>query len=362
VTREPITVIATVKNEASSIESWMRGIECQTQPPAEVIVVDGGSNDGTWEMLQLWKPTTFPIRLLQRRGANISAGRNAAIQSASHDVIAVTDAGTVAHPDWIRHLTDTLQDDRVDVAAGFFHPVLDSRWSRCLAAATLPEVDEISATTYQPSSRSVAFRRRWWDAGVQYPEWLDYCEDLVWDMSLRRAGARFRTNTKAVVHFSVRPTFREYLRQYYRYARGDGKAGLFAARHAARYVTYVALAMVAWRKRPRELVATSILGGLYVRRPVERLLKRDSDNGLSRVDSLLSIPFTIALRAAGDVAKMAGYPSGLLWRQQTYGTLGWRCTWKRIDPKGILFRPAVPSREIRPLSSSRDGVSQADWT
>ena len=55
---------------------------------------------------------------------------------------------------------------------------------------------------------------------------------------------------------------RAFWHQYFRYARGDGKAGLFAKRHAIRYATYaglLAFLLGGWRyrlgvyRRPYEL-------------------------------------------------------------------------------------------------------------
>jgi glycosyltransferase involved in cell wall biosynthesis len=361
VTTASVSIIATVKDEIESIRAWMDGIERQTRLPDEVIIVDGGSSDGTWEALASWSPG-FPVSVVRLPGSTIAEGRNAAIASSGCALVAVTDAGTVAAADWLAHIVTPLIEDDVDVISGFFVPVLDSAWSRSLAAATLPDSDELEESAFQPSSRSLAFRRSWWEMGVRYPEWIDYCEDLVWDLALRRAGARFRLVPSAVVEFRVRPSLVQYTQQYYRYARGDGKAGLFVRRHAARYLTYGGLLVVIKRFNTLEIVAAACLGALYVRRPLLRLVRRDRRAGLPVAKTALAIPVTIALRGAGDVAKMAGYPAGLLWRARRFGTVGWKTAWKRITPTGTCFRPATLSRET-PLPTMSPAVEfQRDST
>ena len=72
-----------------------------------------------------------------------------------------------------------------------------------------------------------------------YPEWLDYCEDLVFDLALQQSGARFAFAPRAIAWFRPRGSLAAFFRQYYRYARGDGKADLWRARHAIRYAVYL---------------------------------------------------------------------------------------------------------------------------
>ena len=47
-----VSVIATVLNEAEDIDGLVSSLIHQTLEPAEIIIVDGGSTDGTWERLQ----------------------------------------------------------------------------------------------------------------------------------------------------------------------------------------------------------------------------------------------------------------------------------------------------------------------
>src|SRR3990172_534908 len=75
-----------------------------------------------------------------------------------------------------------------------------------------------------------------------YPEWLDYCEDVIFDLKLREKYGPFVFVPEAVVHFRPRPNLRALFQQYHRYARGDGKANLFPRQHAIRYLTYLVVA------------------------------------------------------------------------------------------------------------------------
>jgi hypothetical protein len=196
-----------------------------------------------------------------------------------------------------------------------------------MGATVLPALEDITPATFQPSSRSIAFRRVAWERAGGYPEWLDFCEDLIYDLRLRESGARFVFAPRAVAHFRPRGSLRAFWHQYFRYARGDGKSGLFAKRHAIRYATYVGLVVFllgGWRRRPLWLLLLPA-ASVYVRRPYARLAPALSTLApREQASALLLVPI---IRAVGDLAKMAGYPVGLLWRWRRYGL---RRDWRTI--------------------------------
>ena len=107
-----VSVACAVLNERDDIDSLVESLMRQTLAPAEVIIVDGGSTDGTWERLEAARakyPTLVPIRdescSLQRSPGPIARGRNVAIAAASSDIVACADAGCTYHPDWLANLT-----------------------------------------------------------------------------------------------------------------------------------------------------------------------------------------------------------------------------------------------------------------
>ena len=85
----------------------------------------------------------------------------------------------------------------------------------------------------------MAFTKEAWAAAGGYPEWIDYCEDLIFDFRLRDAAGPFAWAPDAVAHFRPRGSLKAFFKQYYRYARGDGKADLWRKKHLIRYVTYL---------------------------------------------------------------------------------------------------------------------------
>lgn len=323
----PIAVVVTVRDEAATIGELLESLAAQTVQPSEIVVVDGGSADGTLAILDEWR-ARLPLRTIARPGVNIAVGRNIGIAAATRQLIAVTDAGVRLEQHWLRRLYDAVTTAGVDVASGFF--VADARtiFETAMGCAVLPTVGEIDPATFLPSSRSIAFRREAWSAVGGYPEWLDYCEDVVFDLALRESGARFTFVPDAVARFRPRGSLGAYWRQYYRYARGDGKADLFTKRHAIRYGVYASLICFVrrgWRV-PLVWLVLPIAMASYLRRPVARLWPLLPQ--LSTLERLQAAALIPAIRLVGDLAKMAGYPVGILWRARHFGL---RRDWRAIN-------------------------------
>ncbi len=329
---EIISIAITVYNESNSINVLLDSLVAQTVQPDEILFVDGGSTDGTVDRINAFS-NHLPVRVLVIPQANISTGRNAAINATKGQIIAVTDAGVRLEPDWLEQITKPLRgrEEKIEAVAGFFQADPANVFELALGATTLPLKEEINPATFLPSSRSVAFTRRAWKASGGYPTWLDYCEDLLFDFQLRARCDKIHWAPNAVVHFRPRKNLRQFAQQYYRYARGDGKADLWRTRHGLRYLTYLivlpALTLVA--SRTKFTVLLLLLSGLlYLRRPWLRLQRLWQ--AYSQTQRMIAACWVPAIRLSGDIAKMIGYPVGCYWR------------WRNRRRQAVHWRQALP--------------------
>jgi len=347
-----VTVISTVLNEGAAIRRLLDSLVAQTRPPDEVVIVDGGSRDNTVAEIQAYADR-LPLRVLVEPGANISRGRNVAIAAATSEVIASVDAGVWLEPGWLEKLTEPFgagvrrqasgvriyatrnahQPSRPapQAVAGFFVPDPQTPFEIAMGATVLPTLAEVDPATFLPSSRSVAFTKTAWAAAGGYPEWLDYCEDLIFDFRLREVAGPFGWAPDAIAHFRPRGSLAAFYKQYYRYARGDGKADLWRKRHAIRYATYLValpgLLALAVLHSPAWLLALLAGAAAYCRTPYRRLWPRLAP--LTPRDRLAALLLVPAIRVVGDVAKMLGFPAGWLWRLRNWSRpeIHWR-QWK----------------------------------
>ena len=298
-----ISLVATVKDAAEHVADFLESVRAQTRPPDEVVIVDGGSTDGTLEILR----SSTEVTLIEAPGANIAQGRNTAIRGAAHDVIAVSDADCVLGPDWLSHLERAIENG-ADVAMGFYRPITRSFFEACAAAVSVRDEDEVDPDRFMPSSRSVAFRREAFERAGGYPDWLAIGEDMYLNHRLRENDARMEFVPRSVAYWRIRPTPGDTWRQYFRYAEGDGAAGMHPERHALRFGIYGLLLGALLSRRRRPLTFLAVAGAVYARRPIRRVRRLLPGRPMERAAALVAVP---ALMALADAAKMAGYLSGL---------------------------------------------------
>ena len=345
-----VSVIATVYNEGDSIRPLMDSLVNQTRQPDEIVICDGGSQDGTIATMQEYSGQLAQLQIIEAAGANISQGRNKAIAAAAGPVIATTDAGVRLDPRWLERLLAPLEaceqfafgeeewkgrQSHHQAVAGFFVPNVTGPFQMAMGATVLPRIEEIVPATFLPSSRSMAFYKELWHKVGGYPEWLDYSEDLVFDLRIKAASDKqesaFAWAPEAIAFFRPRSTLGAFWQQYFRYARGDGKADLWRTRHAFRYATYLLLipALVGHGLLGQEARWLGwlglIAGGIFnCARPWRRLwlLGKSGHKGELLISALL-VPM---IRFVGDAAKMAGYALGLNWRRrnQHRAEIHWR--------------------------------------
>lgn len=314
-----ISLICTVRDEAETVAALLDSMLAQTRLPDEIVVNDCLSRDATPDIVRTYAAREPRIRLVAG-GHNIASGRNHAIRAARGTIIACTDAGLTLDRNWLATLVAPLEEDRADLTGGFYDPDPRTLFELTLAWTNYRTLDEIDPDTFLPFGKCMAFRREVWEQVGGFPEWLDHCEDLYFDLEAQRHGFRRVFVPEALVRFRPRSSLWAFARQYFLYARGDGMGKLWTERHAIRYGVYGGLALLlatAARYPPtRPPVAALIAIGAtgYTHRPYRRLWPHLRRRPLAeRITALALVPL---IRLVGDLAKMVGYPAGLMQRQR----------------------------------------------
>lgn len=220
-------IIATIYNEANNVSRWWESLSRQTVLPDEIVIVDGGSTDGTWEILQqLAAQCPVPVKLEQRH-CNIAQGRNRAITLTDAEIIAANDAGSFPDKNWFGEISRPLvESSKFEVVGGHTENVYENEFQKMLERLE-PHVTD-SPEVVSPSSRNVAFRRQAWADAGGYPEWLTLtAEDALFNFALHKIGKPFAYNPLAIVKWPVRDTPEAYLKMLRSYGYGAAEARLY---------------------------------------------------------------------------------------------------------------------------------------
>ncbi len=101
----PVSVVIPTYNREDRLPSAIRSVMEQTAPPAEIIVVDDGSTDGTPALVRAMPE----VRYLRQENQGVSAARNLGIHAAQHDWIALLDSDDEWLPRKVERQWDALE-------------------------------------------------------------------------------------------------------------------------------------------------------------------------------------------------------------------------------------------------------------
>lgn len=309
-----VSLITTTYNESASIEQFIDSIEKQTLAPSEVIIVDAGSPDKTVSIIQKYltqeKTRKSKYKTFIKKGVSRSEGRNIAISKAKNKLIAVTDAGCLLDENWLKELIKPFNNKKTDAVAGFYLPQYDNSFQEALSVFVCSPITNV-VHGFLPSSRSVAFKKSVWLKVHGYPDDLNYCEDLVFDQKVVKAGYNFVPAPKSVVYWPQRRNIAQAFWQFYRYAYGDGQIFFSELQtHSLkifllylRYLFFI-LCILILSVDPRLLPTVFIVYLVYLCVPIFVYRKR-----IKSVKAVLWIPI---LKLIADIAVITGSFKGML--------------------------------------------------
>lgn len=117
-----VSIICPVKNAERTIDTTMQYLLNVDYPrdKMEIILADGGSNDGTIDIIKRWQEKYQFIKLVEVKNSKSPGfARNAALKIATGDFILFTDADCAPHKDWIHKiLAPFFKDPKIGLVGG----------------------------------------------------------------------------------------------------------------------------------------------------------------------------------------------------------------------------------------------------
>ncbi len=118
-----ISIVVPVYNEEESLRElidWIRRVLSGKSRTYEVIMVDDGSSDASWEVIQELAAAHKEVKGIRfRRNYGKAAALHTAFQAASGDVVITMDADLQDSPDEIPELTRMVNEEGYDLVSGW---------------------------------------------------------------------------------------------------------------------------------------------------------------------------------------------------------------------------------------------------
>jgi cellulose synthase/poly-beta-1,6-N-acetylglucosamine synthase-like glycosyltransferase len=238
-----VSVVVPVLNEAHSVGALIRSLLSQTRHPAEIVIADGGSTDGTRSILDDLAAAHPEIRVVDGPGGR-SENRNAAIAAATGEVLACTDAGCIPEPTWLERLIEPF-DRGAQWVGGFYRPQGPTTGSTSAGVLMTMVREEVDPASYVPSGASQAFRRVVWETVGGFPEGMIAAEDTVFGERARRAGFHAVFVPEALVVWTPPAGMRAMAAKAFLWGKADGRAGVRSTAYRRILVVYGGSALAA---------------------------------------------------------------------------------------------------------------------
>jgi glycosyltransferase involved in cell wall biosynthesis len=259
-----VSIIVPCYNEVGSIGSLLEAIRQQSYPMdrIEVVIADGGSQDGTQDAIRRFGETHPELRLMlvDNPKRTIPAALNTAILQAAGDVVIRLDAHSAPEPDYVARCVETLQRTQAANVGGVWEiqPGQTTWVARSIAAAAahpLGAGDALYRTGGAEGPAETvpfgAYPRDWLRRVGAFNEALLTNEDYEYNVRIREQGGLVWFNPLIRSRYFARPTLGALAGQYARY-------GFWKARMLLQHP-----GSLRWRQALPPLFALSI-GGLLV--------------------------------------------------------------------------------------------------
>ena len=114
--KNKISIITVVKNSSNTIEKTIKSVLAQEYKNLEYIIIDGGSTDGTLEIIKEYKKNISIF--LTEKDNGIWDAMNKGIKLANGDLIGFLNSGDIYYPNTLETVNDYFTENKIDFLFG----------------------------------------------------------------------------------------------------------------------------------------------------------------------------------------------------------------------------------------------------
>jgi glycosyltransferase involved in cell wall biosynthesis len=308
-----VSVVIPVRDEVDALPELIASLQSQTFPPSEVVIVDGGSTDGTVARARQLTAGDERFRVVEAGKATPGRGRNIGIAAARNEWIALADAGSRLESQWLERLVKVVQGDpAIAFVYGNFEPIVDSFFTRCASLAYIPPKQMRPGGLIRvPCIASSLLRRETWRQVGGFPD-LRAAEDLMFIEKIEQQGCKMGWAPQATIWWHIQPTLRDTFKRFAVYSRHNVWAGRQRGWHygvARQYLLVLLVVVLALVHSPWWLGLIAL--GLAARVAKSIWRRRREGSGLGWLFNPLQFLGVAVIILTVDLATFVGWAQAL---------------------------------------------------
>jgi cellulose synthase/poly-beta-1,6-N-acetylglucosamine synthase-like glycosyltransferase/peptidoglycan/xylan/chitin deacetylase (PgdA/CDA1 family)/spore germination protein YaaH len=226
----PVSVVIPAHNEEHVIVGTVNAVLASQYPDIEIIVVENGSTDGTYEVLRQRFAAEPRVCVHQQKNPGKASALKTALALARSDIIVTIDADTAVDSGTIGKLVRHFADPNVGAVSGNAHVRNRQSWLTrfqsieyiCAFNLDRRALDVLNAITVVPGAVGAWQRKVILAAGGFTEDTL--AEDTDLTLAIRRLGFRVIYDEEAVAYTEAPMTTHALVRQRFRWLFGTLQA------------------------------------------------------------------------------------------------------------------------------------------
>ncbi|MGE8360842.1 glycosyltransferase family 2 protein [Pseudomonas sp.] len=197
-----LSVLLPVYNAEPYLSETLDSLLRQTRPADQIVIVNDGSTDRSFEILERYARTESRIRLLSQENAGVSSARNLGLMQCEGDYIALMDADDICQPARFETQLNAMVQEGLDLCGS---------WIKTFGSkereVRYPTSDAELRFNYLFLGRTIAnpsaMIRRGTIGALRYDERLVFAEDFGFFLSLMLSDPALRMANipRALLHY-----------------------------------------------------------------------------------------------------------------------------------------------------------------
>jgi glycosyltransferase involved in cell wall biosynthesis len=118
-----VTVVVPIYNVATYIDVCIETLCLQTLKAREILLIDDGSTDGSYERAEFWSSLDPTVRVIRKPNGGCASARMQGLREARGDYVAFVDSDDWVEPEMLSLLYESAVTEEADIAQG--------GWRRC---------------------------------------------------------------------------------------------------------------------------------------------------------------------------------------------------------------------------------------